>query len=98
MNKEMIEGSIQHFPYQTITDFIMKLDSYSTIYAKDNAGKKASSPSKAILNAHFSFFKTYILKKGFLDGYPGLIIAFSHMATNFYKYMKLYEMNKALKK
>lgn len=98
MNKEMIEGTIQHFPYQTITDFIVKLDSYSTIYAKDNAGKKSSSPLKAITNAHFSFFKTYILKKGFLDGYPGLIIAFSHMATNFYKYMKLYEMNKELKK
>ncbi len=98
MNKEMIKGVVQHFPYQTMTDFIMKLDNYSTIYAKDNAGKKASSPLKAILNAYFSFFKTYIIKKGFLDGYPGLIIAFSHMATNFYKYMKLYEMNIELKK
>ena len=30
-----------------------------------------------------------IIKKGFLDGYAGLVIAFSHMATNFYKYIKL---------
>ncbi|MEW6713376.1 MAG: glycosyltransferase family 2 protein, partial [Candidatus Riflebacteria bacterium] len=42
----------------------------------------------------YSFFRTYILKRGFLDGYAGLVIAFSHMATNFYKYIKLYEMNR----
>ncbi|MGB3750645.1 MAG: glycosyltransferase family 2 protein, partial [Arcobacteraceae bacterium] len=62
-----------------------------------NVGRKKSSPLKAILNAKFSFFKTYFLKRGFLDGYAGLIIAFSHMATNFYKYIKLYELNKEIK-
>ena len=98
LKEEMIEGIVEHYPYATQTDFIIKLDRYSTIYAQDNVGKKSSSPLKAILNAHFSFFKTYFLKRGFLDGYAGLIIAFSHMATNFYKYMKLYEMNKDLKR
>ena len=89
-----INGSINHYPYATISDFIIKLDRYSSLYAKDNTGKKKSSPLKAIFNAHFAFFKTYFLKKGFLDGYPGLLIAFSHMATTFYKHMKLYEINK----
>ena len=88
---------IKHYPYSTITDFIIKLDRYSTLYANDNAGKKKSSPLKAILSAKFAFFKTYFMKIGFLDGYPGLIIAFSHMATTFYKHMKLYEKNKTLK-
>jgi glycosyltransferase involved in cell wall biosynthesis len=98
LKKEMLEGIVEHYPYSTQTDFIVKLDRYSTIFAQDNVGEKSSSPLKAILNAHFSFFKTYFLKRGFLDGSAGLIIAFSHMATNFYKYMKLYEMNKELKK
>lgn len=91
---EQIDGIVKHYPYSTITDFIIKLDRYSTIFAEDNVNKKSSSPLKAILNAKFSFFKTYILKRGFLDGYAGLVIAFSHMATNFYKYIKLYELNK----
>lgn len=94
MKVENIDGTVKHFPYANITDFIIKLDRYSTIYAEDNVGKKSASPLKAISNAHFSFFKTYFLKRGFLDGYAGLVIAFSHMATNFYKYMKLYEANK----
>ena len=98
LTREQLNGVIQHFPYSNLTDFIVKLDRYSTIYAQDNVGKKHSSPLKAISNAHFSFFKTYFIKRGFLDGYAGLVIAFSHMATNFYKYMKLYEANKELKK
>ena len=96
MNKKSLQGIVKHYPYQTISDFIIKLDRYSTIFAQENVGKKSSSPVKAILNAKFSFFKTYFLKKGFLDGSAGLIIAFSHMATNFYKYIKLYELNKEL--
>jgi len=94
---EPIKGVVKHFPYSTITDFIVKLDRYSTIFAEDNVGKKSSSPLKALLNAKFSFIKTYFFKRGFLDGYAGLVIAFSHMATNFYKYIKLYELNKELK-
>jgi len=94
---ERLDYKVHHFPYSTISDFIVKLDRYSTIFSQENKGKKYSSPLKAILNAGFSFFKTYILKKGFLDGYAGLVIAFSHMATNFYKYIKLYELNKELR-
>jgi len=91
-----ISQEVKHYPYSTITDFIVKLDRYSTIFAEDNIGKQNSSPLKAFFNGLFSFFKTYILKLGFLDGYTGLVIAFSHMATNFYKYIKLYELNKEL--
>ena len=93
MSVELLTGFIDHYPYNNITDFIKKLDMYSSEFARDNVGKKSSSPARAILNGSFSFFKTYFLKRGFLDGYAGLVIAFSHMATNFYKYIKLYELN-----
>ena len=90
----LLDGVVKHYPYQNISQFIIKLDKYSSLFAEDKHGIKRSSPLKAFLNAGFSFFTTYILKRGFMDGSAGLIIAFSHMATNFYKYMKLYELNK----
>ncbi|MDP3588639.1 MAG: glycosyltransferase family 2 protein [Sulfuricurvum sp.] len=93
MKKEDIEGNMKHYSYMSISDFIIKLDRYSTLFANDNVGKRSSSPAKAFFNGLYSFFRTYVLKRGFLDGYAGLIIAFSHMATNFYKYIKLYELN-----
>lgn len=91
---ELLPGFIDHYPYDSISDFVKKLDVYSSEFARDNKGKRQSSPIRAVLNGSFSFFKTYFLKRGFLDGYAGLVIAFSHMATNFYKYIKLYELNK----
>ena len=97
LNLFTIDGELKHYPYNSITQFIQKADYYSEIFAKEKAGKKSSTPTKAFLNAAFSFFKTYILKKGFLDGYVGLLISVSHAVTNFYKYMKLYELNRDLK-
>ena len=98
LKEEVLKGSINHYSYHSISEFIIKADRYSTLFASNNAGKKSSSPVKAFFNGIYSFFRTYILKQGFRDGYVGLVIAFSHMVTNFYKYIKLYEFNKELKK
>ena len=98
LNKEQLSGVVEHYPYSTISEFIHKADHYSSLFAQNNVGQKSSSPAKAFFNGLFSFTKTYLFKQGFRDGYAGLIIAFSHMVTNFYKYMKLYELNKELKK
>ncbi len=95
---EELKGNIKHYSYQSIEQFIEKANRYSTLFAKNNVGKKHSSPTKAFFSAGYSFFKTYIIKLGFLDGYVGLLIAFSHAVTNFYKYLKLYEANKELKR
>ena len=96
--KILITGDIKHYPYNSISDFIIKLDRYSTQFALENRFKKNSSIIKAFFSGLYSFIKTYFFKQGFRDGYIGLVIAFSHMATNFYKYIKLYEINKKSEK
>jgi len=93
---EILGGNVEHYSYHSISQFIIKADHYSTLFAKNNVGKKNSFPTKAIFNGIYSFVKTYFFKRGFLDGYVGLVISFSHMVTNFYKYIKLYELNKEL--
>jgi glycosyltransferase involved in cell wall biosynthesis len=98
LKTETLSGNVEHYSYHSISEFIIKADRYSTLFAKNNAGKKSSSPLKAFFNGMYSFIRTYILKQGFRDGYVGLIIAYSHMVTNFYKYIKLYEANKELTK
>jgi hypothetical protein len=44
-----------------------------------------------LFNPPFRFFKDYILKLGFLDGIPGLIIAVSTAYYAFIKHAKLWE-------
>ena len=96
MKVEYLDISLKHERYSSISEFIIKADRYSTLFAEQNVGKRSSSPLKAIGNSSFTFIRKYVFKQGFLDGYPGLIMAYTNMIENFYKYMKLYEMNKEL--
>ena len=98
MKVEYLNISLKHERYSSISEFILKADHYSTLFARQNAGKRSSSPLKALGNSSFTFIRKYILKLGFLDGYPGLIMAYTNMVENFYKYMKLYELNLEQKK
>lgn len=89
-----LKNSIVHYSYESISDFLTKMESYSTLFSKQNIGKIKSSPLKAISHGFFAFFKSYFLKKGFRDGYEGFLISKYNGHTSYYKYMKLYEANK----
>jgi len=93
LNVELLHGSIRHYSYSSISEFMIKADRYSTLFAEQNAGKQSSSPPKAVSHALFAFLKIYMLKRGFMDGYIGLIISSTQAFEKFYKYMKLYERN-----
>ncbi len=88
-----LKNPLKHYSYSNVADFLIKMQSYSTLFAKQNAGIKKSSPCKAALHGFFAFFKSYILKRGILGGYEGFLISAYNGHTAFYKYMKLYEAN-----
>lgn len=97
MHHVPLESPMIHYSYSSVSDFITKMQSYSDLFAKQNAGKRSSSPWKAMTHAWFTFFKSYILKRGFLGGYEGFLISAYNAHTAFYKYLKLYEANRKLK-
>ncbi len=82
-----------HYSYASISDFLQKMQLYSDLFAKQNAGKKSSSLPKALAHGIFAFFKSYILKRGFLGGYEGFVISAYNGHTAYYKYLKLFEAN-----
>lgn len=84
---------LKHYPYGSINDFLAKMQSYSALFAKQYAGKRKSSLGKAIAHGIYAFFKSYILKRGFLGGSEGFIISIYNGQTAYYKYLKLLEIN-----
>ena len=84
-----LKGELLHYPFDSVESLIAKMQNYSTLYAEGS--DKPSSPAKAFFRAIFAFFKNYILQRGFLCGYEGLLISVSNANGVFYKYMKLYE-------
>lgn len=93
-----LKQPIIHYSYANLSDFLTKMQSYSDLFAKQNQGKQHSSPCKAVLHSLFAFFKSYIIKRGFLGGYEGFVISSYNAHTAFYKYLKLYEANQKIRK
>lgn len=92
-----LRAPIIHYSYDTIADFLAKMQSYSTLFAEQNKGKKKSSLVKALGHGWFSFFKSYVIKRGFMGGYEGFVISAYNGHTAFYKYLKLKEANEKMK-
>lgn len=86
---------LDHYSYRSLDDYLSKLTRYSTWGASDaqRAGKRSSVWQ--IFGHSFSHaFKSYVLKQGFRDGTAGLVIAFMEGYHGFFKYAKLYELQR----
>lgn len=90
-----IHSPILHTPYRSTSDFLAKMQHYSTLFAEQYKGKKRSSFSLAIGHAMFAFFRSFILKRGIFCGREGFLISLYNANTTLYKYLKLAELNKS---
>ena len=90
---EKLPGIMEHYSYESISDHILRMDSYSTLGAQKilEKGEKFLA-LKAIIRPLFRFFRTYFLKLGFLDGFYGLCISVFAAINVFLKYMKAYHL------
>ncbi len=84
-----LKSPLLHTPYRSTSDFLSKMQHYSTLFANQSQGNKKSSLAKAIGHGFFAFFKSYILKRGCFCGREGFIISVYNGNTAFYKYLKL---------
>ncbi|WP_298904256.1 glycosyltransferase family 2 protein [uncultured Psychroserpens sp.] len=90
-----LKGDILHLTYQSYSEFNQKIERFSTISAQSyyDLGKKAPI-WKIIINPCWAFFKSYILRLGFLDGFNGYVICKQTANITFLKYSKLRELYK----
>jgi glycosyltransferase involved in cell wall biosynthesis len=87
-----------HYNYRDITDQIQTMDRYSEMAAQAfDEEHKIFRFTKLFLHPPFRFLRDYFLRRGFLDGLPGFIIAVSTMYYVFIKYAKLWERQRGLK-
>src|SRR3989344_1493297 len=89
-----LSSPLLHTPYRTTSEFLTKMQHYSSLFAEQNRYKKSSSHTKAVFHALFAFLRSYLMKRGFLDGFEGLFISVYNANTAFYKYIKLLEANR----
>jgi len=88
-----LDNPLEHHPFSSVSDFIKKIDEYTApgAQAMIAEGKNCSCWS-ALSHSTLAFVKTYFLKMGILDGWMGLVIAYSNAAGVFYRYIKCIEI------
>lgn len=93
-----LKERILHTPCTSVSQFIKKIENYSNLYADEYKGKKRISSATPYLHSLFAFFKSYFLKKGFLDGWEGLEISLYNANCALYKYLLLKERNENIQR
>jgi glycosyltransferase involved in cell wall biosynthesis len=93
-----LKSDVLHYPYNGVISGQLKtVDAFSTLFAKDLRDQGAGFHLwLLVVRPVFKFLEVYILKKGFLDGVPGLIIAVTSAYALFVRYVKVREMEKGI--
>ena len=90
-----LNGHMYHYTYSNISDHLTTLDKFSSITARGwHEDGKTFRLYDLLFRPVFRFIHGYLLKRGFMDGLPGLIIAFISSCGVFVKYAKLWELNR----
>jgi glycosyltransferase involved in cell wall biosynthesis len=88
-----LRGELEHHPYADISDHLRKIDSYTTLWARQAHGAgRRSNVIDAVAGASWAFFRNYVLKRGFLLGSVGLLVSVLNTHYTFVKLAKLREL------
>lgn len=84
-----LKHPIIHHCIRDITHALYKLNKYSSLSASmRKTENRSSSLTKSLCSAGWMFFRCYILKRGFLEGRDGFILAILSAEGSFYRGIK----------
>ena len=80
---------LMHEPFRDLDKVLEKMNAYSTWGAERmrDDGKRAGL-ARAVFHGAWTFFRTYVLRAGFLDGREGFMLAVSNAEGSYYRYVK----------
>ncbi|MDB6169893.1 MAG: glycosyl transferase [Verrucomicrobia bacterium] len=87
-----LAGDLHHYSFPTLSSHVAKINPFADLFMQQQQAraKKFSLPA-AVFRPGWRFIRGYLLKRGFLDGYPGFYIAWATAFGAFVRYSRLYE-------
>jgi len=86
-----LNAPLEHYTYRTISDYVRKMEAYSSLAAKEIRKRGRPGIFALVAKPFFTFFKMYLLRRGFLDGTHGLVLAVLYGYYTFLKYARAWE-------
>ncbi len=84
------EGELLHYSYENFSDWLIRSNRYMDLsleHFPKNSPK--ASVGFAIFSGLWTFFRTYFIKGGILEGKMGLVMSINFAFSNYLKYIKL---------
>jgi glycosyltransferase involved in cell wall biosynthesis len=87
-----LEGDLLHYSFKDMSHYLRKQIEFTEAFAlrERGAGHGFSLP-QTLFRAWWRFFRAYVLRLGFLDGFPGLWIAGATGFFAFVRYSRTFE-------
>ena len=88
-----LECPLLHESFKSFESVLDKVNRYSSAGAQVLLEKgRTGSLGHAVAHGLWAFFRTYVIRRGFLDGRMGLVLAISNAEGTYYRYLKLWLM------
>ena len=85
-----LSGDLEHYSFNSISEHIQTIDNFTEIGAQEIIKrKKRVSLLSPWTHGLWTFLKLYIFKRGFMDGYAGLVVSVFSGMHAFVKYTKV---------
>jgi glycosyltransferase involved in cell wall biosynthesis len=87
-----LRGDLHHYSFPTLNSHVTKVAPFADLFVRQQKARDGRfSAMAAIFRPCWRFVRAYVFKRGFLDGYPGLYIAWATSFSTFFRYSRLYE-------
>lgn len=88
-----LKTPLDHFTYNSLGEYVSRMDRYARLAARELAKQgRRPYPGELAWRPFFTFLNLYFIKRGFLEGAPGYILAVLGSQYNFLKYSYLREI------
>ena len=88
--QKVLSACLDHYTYTTWKQYFTKFNQYTTLAAESLYDRdKQVTKWAALGHAFFTFIRDFFLKKGFLDGFYGMVMSIMAAVYTLVKYLKL---------
>ena len=87
-----LKGDLYHYSFTDMRHYLDKHLGYTDVFAEHELAEgRGWSQVDALFRPWWRFFRAYVLRRGFLDGFPGFWIAIATAFFTFMRYSRAYE-------
>jgi glycosyltransferase involved in cell wall biosynthesis len=93
-----LKGDLLHYSFTSISQHAQKINYFTDLAAQETLEKQGNLKKyylKMTFGVAWEFWRRFILKRGFLDGYYGFILP---VLSSYYRFLKYIKIVEALKK